>query len=351
MFLIDAPVIDAPVIGAQDLLVLVSYSDLVLGAPEPYLILILAFLIDAIVGDPYWIYRRIPHPVAIVGELIGCLEKRLNKPNATERAKYFSGILAVVLVVASAVIFGWLIGYGLRAISIDWIWMVEAVLVAVLVANRDLFDHVRHVAVGLDADLSAGRNAVAHIVGRDPETLDEAGVARAAIESVAENFSDGVVAPVLYYVLFGLPGILAYKAVNTLDSMVGHRNERYRSFGWAAARLDDLVNLPASRLAGGLIVLAAYFLPGVYGSDAAVTMRRDARKHRSPNAGWPEAAMAGALSVALAGPRVYESCHVEDHWMGSGRQDVRPQDIRRALRVYVLAGILCAALGVLILAI
>ena len=218
-----------------------------------------------------------------------------------------------------------------------------------LLANRDLFDHARRVASGLDKSLSEGRHAVAHIVGRDPETLNEAGVARAAIESVAENFSDGVVAPMFYYVLFGLPGILAYKAVNTLDSMVGYRNERFGSFGWAAARLDDIVNLPASRLSGGLIVLAAYLLPGMSGRDALAAMRRDAYKHRSPNAGWPEAGMAGALGVALAGPRVYGGRHVEDHWMGSGRQEASPHDIRKALRLYVLAGITCAALGAAVL--
>ena len=343
--------VDAPTAGAQDLSVFVSYSDFILGAPEPYLILALAFLIDGIVGDPYWVYRRIPHPVAIVGELVGRLERALNEPRATTSAKRISGILAVSVVVSSAVLCGWLLGYGIRGIDLDWVWTVEAVLVAVLLANRDLFDHARRVAIGLDIDLSSGRIAVAHIVGRDPETLDESGVARAAIESVAENFSDGVVAPVLYYALFGLPGILAYKAVNTLDSMIGHRSERYRAFGWAAARLDDVVNVPASRLAGGLIILAAYLLPGLDGGGAVAAMRRDARKHRSPNAGWPEAAMAGALGVALAGPRVYDGHHVEDHWMGSGRQGAVPQDIRRALRLYVLAGILCAALGISVLAI
>ena len=338
--------VDAPITGAQDLCVFASYSDIISSGPEPYLILVLAFLLDAVVGDPNWIYRRVPHPVAIIGEVIGRLERALNDPDASENAKRVSGILTVVLVVASASLLGWLIGYGLRLGNFGWAWTVEAALVATLLANRDLFDHARRVASGLDKNLSEGRQAVAHIVGRDPETLDAPGVARAAIESVAENFSDGVVAPMLYYVLFGLPGILAYKAVNTLDSMIGYRNERFRFFGWAAARLDDIVNLPASRLSGGLIVLAAYLLPGVTGIEAVAAMRHDDRKHRSPNAGWPEAGMAGALGVALAGPRVYGGCHVEDHWMGSGRQEARPDDIRKALRLYVLAGILCLALGV-----
>ncbi len=327
----------------------VSYSDLILGGPEPYLILVLAFLLDAIVGDPNWIYRRVPHPVAIIGEIIGRLERALNDPGASESAKRVSGILTIVLVVASVSLLGWLIGYGLRLSDFGWAWVVETALVAMLLANRDLFDHARRVASGLDKSLSEGRQAVAHIVGRDPETLDEPGIARAAIESVAENFSDGVVAPMFYYVLFGLPGMLAYKAVNTLDSMIGYRNERFASFGWAAARLDDIVNLPASRLSGGLIVLAAYLLPGVRGNEAVAAMRRDARKHRSPNAGWPEAGMAGALGLALAGPRVYGGRHEEDHWMGSGRKGARPYDIRKALRLYILAGVLCTALGVSVL--
>jgi adenosylcobinamide-phosphate synthase len=194
--------------------------------------------------------------------------------------------------------------------------------------------HVKAVADGLDRDgLASGRRAVAMIVGRDPDRLDEAGVARAAIESLAENFSDGVVAPLFWLGLAGLPGAAAYKAANTADSMIGHRSERYRDFGFAAARFDDLVNLPASRLAALWIALAA----GARAGEAFAAVRRDARKHRSPNAGWPEAAMAGALRLQLAGPRVYAGVCVDDAFMGAGRREANAKDIRRALRLYVRA--------------
>jgi adenosylcobinamide-phosphate synthase len=225
---------------------------------------------------------------------------------------------------------------------------ILAVLASTLLAQRSLFTHVRAVEQGLRQGLAQGRAAVSHIVGRNPESLDAAGVARAAIESLAENFSDGVVAPALWGVLLGLPGIAVYKAINTADSMIGHRTARHAAFGWAAARLDDVVNLPASRLAALLLVIAA----GLGGCDARAALRaawRDAGRHRSPNAGWPEAAMAGALGLRLAGPRVYGDQRVEDAWMGNGRADAGADDIDRALRVYAMACGL-GGLGVLILA-
>jgi len=184
---------------------------------------------------------------------------------------------------------------------------------------------------------------VAHIVGRDPDALDEAGVARAAIESLAENFSDGVVAPALWLCLGGLAGGAAYKAINTADSMIGHRSERLAAFGWGAARLDDLVNLPASRLTALLLVAAAAITPGASAADSMRAVRRDARRHRSPNAGYPEAAMAGALGLALAGPRVYGGVRVDDTVMGVGRRDATPADIRAALALYRRADALLIA--------
>jgi len=196
---------------------------------------------------------------------------------------------------------------------------------------------VRAVADGLDASLEEGRRAVAKIVGRNPDALDEAGVARAAIESLAENFSDGVVAPIVWTALGGLVGGALLKAINTADSMVGHKDERYAAFGWAAARLDDLVNLPASRLAALWLILAAALTPGAPAREAARAVRRDASHHRSPNAGWPEAAMAGALGLKLAGPRVYGRTLVDDAFMGAGRREADATDIRRALRLYRLA--------------
>ena len=209
-------------------------------------------------------------------------------------------------------------------------------LAASLPAQRSLYTYVKAVADALDADgLEAGRSAVAMIVGRDPQALDLAGVARAAIESLAENFSDGIVAPLFWTALAGLPGGVAYKAANTADSMIGHRNARYEDFGWAAARFDDLVNLPASRLAALWFVLAARLDGRARAAWKAV--RRDAGKHRSPNAGWPEAAMAGALGLKLAGPRVYGGVTVEDAYMGDGRREAAAADIRAALRLYLRA--------------
>jgi adenosylcobinamide-phosphate synthase len=196
---------------------------------------------------------------------------------------------------------------------------------------------VSAVAEGLDAGLDGGRHAVAKIVGRNPDVLDEAGISRAAIESLAENFSDGVVAPILWTALGGLVGGALYKAINTADSMIGHREERYRAFGWAAARLDDIVNLPASRLAALWLILGALLTPGASARDAARAVWRDAAHHRSPNAGWPEAAMAGALGLKLAGPRVYGETLVADAFMGSGRREAAAADIRQALRLFTRA--------------
>jgi adenosylcobinamide-phosphate synthase len=204
-----------------------------------------------------------------------------------------------------------------------------------LIAQRSLHQHVARVADALDnAGLASGREAVSHIVSRDTNALDEAGVGRAAIESLAENFSDGVVAPVLWMIIAGLPGAAIYKAVNTADSMIGHRIARFQAFGWAAARFDDLLNLPASRLSALLIIAAAATTKGTSASTAWRAVRRDARHHRSPNAGYPEAAMAGALGLALAGPRSYAGVHVDDAFMGNGRYGAKTNDIRAALRLY-----------------
>jgi adenosylcobinamide-phosphate synthase len=219
----------------------------------------------------------------------------------------------------------------------------EALFVGILLAQRGLYEHVAAVVLALDwGGLPAGRDAVRHIVGRDPMQLDEHGVARAAIESLAENFSDGVVAPVFWYLLLGLPGLFAYKMANTLDSMIGHQTSRYRAFGWAAARFDDGLNLVPARLSGLLLVAAAMFAGEAAAGRALGAMLRDAKKHHSPNAGWPEAAVAGALGLALAGPRDYADGRVEDPWIGGGTPLARPADIGRALRLYALACLLLA---------
>jgi adenosylcobinamide-phosphate synthase len=221
-----------------------------------------------------------------------------------------------------------------------------------LIAQKSLFQHVRAVAHGLDkGGLAGGRWAVSRIVGRDPQSLDDYGVARAAIESCAENFADGVVAPVFWYVLFGFPGLLLYKTANTMDSMIGHLTDRHRDFGLVAARLDDLMNLVPARLAGLLLVLASAFLPGGHPVMAWQVMWRDHKHHRSPNSGWPEGAMAGALDLALAGPRRYTGYAVQEPWIGSGRARATAGDIRRSLFVMVIACLLNAGLviGILIL--
>jgi len=310
---------------------------------DPLLLLLAAVALDAVVGDPAAIFRRLPHPVALVGMLIGRLEHRLNRQDLSDRDRRLGGIVTVVVVVIAAAGVGVVV--GTLAARSAWGAAAEVVVLTVLLAQRSLYDHVADVASALDREgLAGGRAAIRHIVGRDPDSLDEDGVARAAIESLAENFSDGVVAPVFWFLLLGLPGICAYKAVNTLDSMIGHRSPRYRAFGWAAARLDDLANLVPARLAGLLIAVAGGLTPRASGWDALMIMVRDARKHRSPNAGWPEGAMAGALDLSLAGPRRYGAELVDDPWIGAGSEDAGSAEIRRALGVFVVACVVEAAL-------
>ncbi|SMF33115.1 adenosylcobinamide-phosphate synthase [Tistlia consotensis] len=289
------------------------------------LLLLAALLLDALVGDPDWLWRRLPHPVVLLGRAVARLERDLNRPGAAPASARLAGVAALALLLAGA------IAVGLAVEALGW-WPLELALAAALLAQRSLYEHVAAVAEALGRDgLAGGRRAVARIVGRDPERLDTAGVCRAAIESLAENFSDGIVAPAFWYAVGGLPGLIAYKALNTADSMIGHRSERHRHFGWAAARLDDLANLPASRLSALLVALAR---PRRLAA-ALAAVARDAGRHRSPNAGWPEAALAGALGLALAGPRHYAAGAVEDAWMNAGgRREAGPGDIERALALY-----------------
>jgi adenosylcobinamide-phosphate synthase len=298
-----------------------------------------ALLVEAAFGYPAWLFASIRHPVVWMGALIGWLDRRLNRARDSDETRRALGalalavLLAVVLLASEAAQFA-LLAWQKRLLGLAALMLLSSTLLA----QRSLWTHVRAVATALEEHgLRAGREAVSRIVGRDPETLDEAGVVRAAIESLAENFSDGVVAPAFWCALFGLPGIAAYKAVNTADSMIGHRTPRYASFGWASARLDDLVNLPASRLAAFWLIAAACLHPGARGGAALCATWRDASRHRSPNAGWPEAAMAGALGLRLAGPRTYGETRVEDSWMGGGRAEATVGDLRRALSLYRLA--------------
>ena len=307
-----------------------------------------AVLIEAVAGYPAPLYRVIGHPVTWIGWLIARLDRGLNREGDRFALRRGAGVLALAILLGVA---GGA-GAGLSALFSGPLWgfAVLALLASSLLAQRSLYEHVRAVAVALTTQgLEAGRREVAMIVGRNTAVLDEAGVARAAIESLAENFSDGIVAPVFWTALGGLTGGVLYKAVNTADSMIGHRNARHAAFGWAAARLDDLVNLPASRLSALWIVLAA--VPDGTAGAAAQAVWRDAGKHRSPNAGWPEAAMAGALGLQLAGPRVYGETLVDDVFMGSGRRDANAADIFAGLSVYrracVVQGLVLSALAFL----
>jgi len=307
------------------------------------LLAFLSLLAELGLGYPDRLVRAIGHPVIWIGKFISFLDRHLNRPAFTDNSRRISGVVALVVLLAVAAGIGFLLETAVASIPLGII--ATAILASSLLAQRSLASHVKAVAVALeDGGLPAGRQAVSQIVGRDPDQLDEAGVSRAAIESLAENFSDGIVAPAFWLGVGGLSAGLAYKAVNTADSMIGHRTARHEAFGWAAARFDDLVNLPASRLTALLLVGAAALMPDASPKGAWRAIRRDASKHRSPNAGWPEAAMAGALGLSLAGPRTYGGVMVDDAAMGDGRREANAADIRRALRLYWTADMLLIAL-------
>ncbi|NQE61098.1 Adenosylcobinamide-phosphate synthase [Caulobacter sp. RHG1] len=291
-----------------------------------------AAALEAAVGYPNALHKRVPHPVVWIGTLISALEARLNRSDFNEAVRRALGIVTLLIIVGVSGLAGWLVtAFG---------GPCAVIIVGVAgLAQRSLYDHVRAVAKPLSAgDLDGARTAVGMIVGRDTARLDESGVAAAAVESLAESFCDGVVAPIFWFVVAGLPGLFAYKAVNTADSLIGHREPRWRSFGWASARFDDLLNLIPARLAGGLIALA--------GRGGWKTMLRDAGKHASPNAGWPEAAMAGALGVQLGGPAWYDGEVSNRPVLGQGRAP-DADDLARALKVYLVA---CTILWLMLLA-
>lgn len=317
--------------------------------PRNFQILLLALALEAAFGYPQALFRTLRHPVVWMGLVIERLDAQLNRAadrDGVRRALGAAGLSFLVLLSGALAL---AIAGGARALPFGW--LLEAALAASLLAQRSLHDHVAAVAVALEeGGLAPAREAVAQIVGRDPESLDEAGVARAAIESLAENFSDAVVAPALWCALCGLPGIVVYKAINTADSMLGHLTPRHRAFGWASARLDDLVNLPASRLSAGLLAVATFSLARA--RQATKIVWRDARKHVSPNAGWPEAAMAGGLAIELGGPRAYHGEVMDGAVIGEGRRELGRADILAALSLYrralfwLLAGVgLLASLG------
>ncbi|KQP41797.1 adenosylcobinamide-phosphate synthase CbiB [Methylobacterium sp. Leaf106] len=308
--------------------------------PDTLVVLGLALAIEAAAGYPDRLYKALGHPVTWIGRLIGRLDRTLNTGSGRRRrAAGILGLLILLGTVAAVSIAGTALAAAAGQIPA---MLLLGLACASLPAQRSLHDHVARVARGLRTEgLAGGRREVSMIVGRNPESLDEAGICRAAIESLSENFSDGIVAPAFWIGIGGLPGGALYKAINTADSMIGHRTPRHEAYGWASARLDDLVNLPASRLSAGLIVAACLLHPGASAAGAFHAVRRDAGRHRSPNAGWPEAAMAGALGLRLAGPRMYGADIVDDAWMGNGRAEAGPRDVERALALYRIA---CAIL-------
>ncbi len=288
----------------------------------------LALLIERLVGYPPGLFRLIGHPVTWMGALISWLELRLNN-GGNRRLK---GAVMLALLLLTALALGLLVMAATRRIPFGWV--LEAVLASTLLAQKELGRAVKAVADGLNLSLPSGRAAVSHIVGRDPEQLDEPGVARAAVESLAESTSDGIVAPLFWLLVGGLPGILVYKATNTADSMVGHRNERFRQFGWASARFDDVLNWIPARLTALVIAGAAFLTRGADPERAWGTALSDARKHESPNAGWPEAAVAGALGFQLGGPRTYDGELHDLPAFGDGRADLGGSDILKSLELY-----------------
>ncbi len=291
----------------------------------------LALLIERFIGYPKPLHQKIGHPVEWIGRLVTKLESDLNKGEG-RRLKGMAALLLLMVIAAIPAIF---LSTALSQIKFGWI--VEALVATAFIAQNSLHEHVGAVANGLAVSIDEGRNAVSQIVGRDPGSLNESAVSRAALESLAENTSDGIVAPALWFALLGLPGIVIYKAINTADSMVGHKSDRFHEFGWATARLDDLVNLPASRISGLLFAAAAAWNDRERGTSALLAMWRDASKNQSPNAGWPESAFAAGLAIKFGGPRSYMGETVDLPWMGDGREELTRDDIAKGLRLYATA--------------
>ncbi|WPZ33537.1 adenosylcobinamide-phosphate synthase CbiB [Thalassobaculum sp. OXR-137] len=304
-----------------------------------------AMVLDAVTGDPRSLYDRIPHPVTLMARRLTELETWLNRPEDTDRRRRTMGVIALAVYVSAWTLGGLLVT---RFLDGQLGTLLTIALASTLLAGRDLFDHVGAVAKALAGteDTTAAREAVGRIVGRETASLDRPAIARAAIESLAENLSDGFVAPVFWFAVAGFPGLVAYKAINTADSLIGHRSERYRAFGWAAARLDDLANWIPARITAALLCAAA--LKEGRTGEAWTTARRDAALHLSPNAGWPEAAMAGALGIRLGGPRRYGTEQVDGAWFGTGRAEADAADLSRALQIArrVWIGLILAALAV-----
>lgn len=298
-------------------------------------ILLLALIIDRLIGDPDCVWRRFPHPISFIGRFITFLELKLNKADMSDHQRKFNGCLSLLILLISMFLLGKILDMGFYQLS--WLGTgLEAIVASIFLAQRSLIDHVARVGDALlHKTLDDARSAVSMIVGRDTSNLDEAAICRASIESLAENSSDGVVAPAFWFLIFGLPGLIAYKALNTADSMVGYKNTRYRDFGFASARLDDVANFIPARLTAFLTIIAlAIFQGALQAGKAFKVVISDSRFHRSPNAGWPECAYAGGLDIQLAGPRIYEGKSVEEPFQNAEGQIAQPQDIFRAITLF-----------------
>ncbi len=315
---------------------------------------LVALAVEYVFGWPAFLQRRIGHPVEWMGRMIADLQSRLNDhERLSPQALKARGLFAMLFLILFWGLLAVLIVLLLRLLLPQGWRMIEALLASALLASKSLRDHVRavHAALARRAhakDLAEARRAVGRIVGRDTAEMDETQVVKAAVESLAENTSDGVIAPAFWLALFGLPGIVVYKVVNTADSMIGHKHAHIRHFGWAAARLDDLLNLIPARLTGLLYAMAAALTSPRAGARALHVMWRDARRHVSPNAGWPEAALAGAMDISLGGPRSYRGLVVDLAWMGDGREGLHVDDIPRALALYRRLLLLTLTLGFVI---
>lgn len=298
-------------------------------------VLLLALLIDRSIGDPDWIWRKVPHPVAAFGAGIKWFETRFNRKSMSSRRRKWFGIIAILVLLLVTFIIGLIIHALLLQLGFTGI-IIEALVASIFLAQKSLVDHVGKVEKAFkQGSLVEARGAVSLIVGRDTKNLDESAVCRAAIESLAENSSDGVVAPVFWYLILGLPGLFCYKLVNTADSMIGYKNERFKDFGWASARLDDAVNFIPARLTAFIVILTSgLFINRKAAAKAIEVVRKDARHHHSPNAGFPECAFAGALDVKLLGPRIYSGEAVDEPFQNESGKMAGPDDIYRAIRLF-----------------
>lgn len=315
------------------------------------LILVLAIVLDMLVGDPDWIWRRIPHPVVWFGQVISILDRYLNRIRDNRQRRKRFGVLAVLIMLTIAMLAGVLFSYIFGHLGVIG-FAIEIIIVAVLIAQKSMSDHIKNIITPLSlGDIEGARYAVSMIVGRQTSEMNASDVTRSSIESLAENFSDGVVAPVFWYALLGLPGILMYKMLNTADSMIGHKTVEYEDFGWASAKLDDLANWLPARLSALLIAFAALISIGPKSfKDAIWTVLNNASLHRSPNAGWPETAMAGALGIVLSGPRSYGDKVTHEPYLNpTGRLELTHLDLEKSCKLFWLSCILEAVFIVVIL--